>query len=127
MPVAQVPPPLPRPSGDPFGEPPESRPPRGIALDEKLEYFRSVLKLKEETLAREVDDPGRDPSASRGTRHRRTCDRLRAGKETEDASRGTFDHVQAFIAVDSLMGKPARNFFRPFLQFFIAQPMRDSH
>src|SRR5262249_5550721 len=50
--VAQVPPPLPRPSGDPFQEPPEPRPPRGIALDEKLEYFRSVLKLKEETLGR---------------------------------------------------------------------------
>ena len=43
---------FPRPSGDPFQEPPEPRPPRGIALDEKLEYFRSVLKLKEETLAR---------------------------------------------------------------------------
>ena len=43
---------LPRPSGDPFQEPPEPRPPRGIALDEKLEYFRSVLKLKEETLTR---------------------------------------------------------------------------
>ena len=50
--VAQVPPALPRPSGDPFQEPPEPRPPRGIALDEKLEYFRSVLKLKEETLGR---------------------------------------------------------------------------
>ena len=50
--VAQVPPAVPRPSGDPFQEPPEARPPRGIALDEKLEYFRSVLKLKEETLAR---------------------------------------------------------------------------
>ncbi|HET9036471.1 MAG TPA: plectin 1 isoform 8, partial [Myxococcaceae bacterium] len=47
-PVAQIPPALPRPSGDPFQEPPEPRPPRGIALDEKLEYFRTVLKLKEE-------------------------------------------------------------------------------
>jgi hypothetical protein len=52
VPVAQVPPAAPRPSGDPFQEPPEPRPPRGIALDEKLEYFRSVLKLKEETLTR---------------------------------------------------------------------------
>src|SRR5262249_1029120 len=50
--VAPGPPPPPRPSGDPFQEPPEPRPPRGIALDEKLEYFRSVLKLKEETLGR---------------------------------------------------------------------------
>ena len=50
--VAQVPQAMPRPSGDPFQEPPEPRPPRGIALDEKLEYFRSVLKLKEETLGR---------------------------------------------------------------------------
>jgi chromosome segregation ATPase len=62
----QVPPALPRPSGDPFQEPPEPRPPRGIALDEKLEYFRSILKLKEETLgrARAVYEQ-RDQEASR--------------------------------------------------------------
>src|SRR5271169_829779 len=51
-PAAQLPPPLPRPAGDPFSEPPEPRHPRGVALDEKLEFFRTVLKQKEETLAR---------------------------------------------------------------------------
>ena len=39
---------------------------------------------EEETLAREVDDPGRDPSPASGTRHRRTGLRLWAGQEPED-------------------------------------------
>ena len=51
-PAAQVPPALPRPGGDPFGEPPEPRHSRGVAMDEKLEFFRTVVKQKEETLAR---------------------------------------------------------------------------
>src|SRR5208283_1868559 len=51
-PAAQVPAALPRPAGDPFAEPPEPRHSRGVALDEKLEFFRTVVKQKEETLAR---------------------------------------------------------------------------
>ncbi|HEX4621717.1 MAG TPA: hypothetical protein VH208_09140, partial [Myxococcaceae bacterium] len=39
-------------TGDPFKEPPEPRPPRSGSPEEKLEYFRAVLKSKEETLAR---------------------------------------------------------------------------
>jgi chromosome segregation ATPase len=41
-----------RAAGDPFKEPPEPRPPRSGSPEDKLEYFRTVLKLKEETLAR---------------------------------------------------------------------------
>ena len=51
-PAAQVPQAFPRPGGDPFGEPPEPRHSRGVAMDEKLEFFRTVVKQKEETLAR---------------------------------------------------------------------------
>ncbi|HZH02793.1 MAG TPA: hypothetical protein VEY30_03345, partial [Myxococcaceae bacterium] len=38
--------------GDPFGEAPDPRPPKGASPDEKLEYFRALLKAKEETLGR---------------------------------------------------------------------------
>src|SRR5215472_7519953 len=48
---APLPPPVARPGGDPFQEPPEPRLPRGLP-EEKLEYFRTVLKQKQETLAR---------------------------------------------------------------------------
>ncbi len=39
-------------AADPFGEPPELRPPLGGAPEDKLEFFRAVLKQKTETLAR---------------------------------------------------------------------------
>src|SRR5262245_52721217 len=41
-----------RPEGDPFGEPAEARPPRSGSPDEKVEFFRHVVKQKSETLAR---------------------------------------------------------------------------
>src|SRR4051812_28888975 len=43
---------IPKPDGDPFGEPPEARPPRSGSPDEKVEFFRQVVKQKSETLAR---------------------------------------------------------------------------
>src|SRR5229473_4355026 len=43
--------PLPRSQDDPFHEPPEPRLPHGLP-EEKLEFFRVVLKQKQETLAR---------------------------------------------------------------------------
>src|SRR5712664_1117413 len=46
-----IPPPLGRPSGDPFQEPVEPRLPRGLP-EEKVEFFRTVLKQKQETIAR---------------------------------------------------------------------------
>ncbi len=49
--TVSLPPPVSRPEGDPFQEPPEPRLPRGLP-EEKLEYFRNVLKQKQETLAR---------------------------------------------------------------------------
>ena len=39
-------------SADPFAEPADPRPPRGGAADEKLEYFRSLVKSRDETLSR---------------------------------------------------------------------------
>ncbi len=50
--VPGLPPQVVRPAGpDPFQEPPEPRPPRG-GPEEKLEFFRQVIKQKEETLGR---------------------------------------------------------------------------
>ena len=46
-----LPSPVGRPTGDPFQEPAEPRLPRGLP-EEKLDYFRTVLKQKQETLAR---------------------------------------------------------------------------
>src|SRR5262249_48190143 len=46
-----LPSPVGRPMGDPFQEPAEPRLPRGLP-EEKLDYFRTVLKQKQETLAR---------------------------------------------------------------------------
>src|SRR4051812_47225221 len=37
---------IPKPDGDPFGEPPEARPPRSGSPDEKVEFFRQVVKQK---------------------------------------------------------------------------------
>ena len=49
--AAVLPSPVGRPTGDPFQEPAEPRLPRGLP-EEKLDYFRTVLKQKQETLAR---------------------------------------------------------------------------
>src|SRR6185295_4631148 len=50
--LPQIPIAVPRPDGDPFGEPPEARPPRSGSPDEKVEFFRQVVKQKSETLTR---------------------------------------------------------------------------
>ncbi len=50
-PGLSIPPPVGRPSGDPFQEPVEPRLPRGLP-EEKVEFFRTVLKQKQETIAR---------------------------------------------------------------------------
>src|SRR5687767_12285667 len=61
LPAASPPPPPPPaapggvgpvPAGDPFHEPSEPKLPRGGAPEEKLEWFRQRVKLKDETLQR---------------------------------------------------------------------------
>src|SRR6185369_8013150 len=48
---AAIPPPRNKAGGDPFNEPPEPRPPKG-SPDEKLDFFRQVVKIKNDTLGR---------------------------------------------------------------------------
>ncbi|MDR0966058.1 MAG: hypothetical protein LBM75_06095 [Myxococcales bacterium] len=48
----ELPPPLPEPGDNPFGEQPETRMPRAAAPEEKVDFFRGVVKTKTEALAR---------------------------------------------------------------------------
>ena len=48
----EMPPPLPDPGDNPFSEQPETRMPRAAAPEEKVDYFRGIVKAKSEALAR---------------------------------------------------------------------------
>jgi chromosome segregation ATPase len=88
-----LPPPASRPAGDPFQEPAEPRLPRGLP-EEKLEYFRNVLKQKQETLAR-----ARELYAER----EQEADQLR------EAARALQAQVEAtFVELDRLKDFPSR-------------------
>ena len=48
----EMPPPLPDPGDNPFAEQPETRMPRAAAPEEKVDFFRGIVKAKSEALAR---------------------------------------------------------------------------